>query len=240
MKRTKIFIIINISIIIGSIIFINYLGNKINDKFLEYSEIEATRIVKYIVNEVAAKEVFNDIDMNKLLNTTKNTEDEIKSIEFNTIEVNKILSKITNSIHKMFVEFEKGNSNIIDLSNNLLTNSKIKDYKNGIIFEVPIGLASNNFILSNFGPKIPIKLSITGEIESSISTSVVEYGINNALITLYINIQVSEQILMPFKTKRITINQKIPVSISLINGKIPNYYLNGMNNNSTLYNLPIQ
>jgi len=240
MKKTKLFIIVNILIVITSITFINYLGKKINDKFLEYSEIEATRIVKYIVNEVANTEVFNNFDMNKLLETTKNKEDEIKSVEFNAIEVNKILSKITNNIHDMFEEFEKGNSTIIDLSNNLLTNTKIKDYKNGIIFEVPVGIASNNFILSNFGPKIPVKLSITGEIESNISTSVVEYGINNALITMYINIQVSEQILMPFKTKKITISQKIPISISIINGKIPNYYLNGMNNSSALYNLPIQ
>jgi len=240
MKKTKIFIIANIIIVIATIYFINYLSSKINDNFIEYAEIEATKITKYVVNQVAVKEVFNGVNMNSLISTTRNNDDEIKSIDFNSTEVNKLLAKVTTSIHEMFKDFENGTSDILDLSHNLLTNASIKDYRGGIIFEVPIGIASNNFILANLGPKIPIKLSITGEIESNISTSVVEYGINSALITLYINIQVSEQILMPFITKKITINQKIPLSISIINGKIPNYYLNGINSNSPLYNLPIQ
>ena len=240
MSKNRLFIFVNILILIGSLFLIGYIGNKIDERFLEYAEIEATKIAKYIVNKATSKEMLKNINVNTMITTTKNKEEEIKSIEFNPIEVNALLEKITSDIHVMFKEFENGTSNIIDLSENILTNTKIKGYKGGIVFEIPLGLATNNFILSNFGPKIPIKLSITGEIESNISTSVVEYGINNALITMYINIHVSEQILMPFKTKRITINQKIPIAISIVNGKVPNYYIGGMNTNSLLYNLPVE
>ena len=240
MDKNKVFIVFNILLIVSVFIFIKYIGNKINDKFLAFAEIEATKIAKYIVNYATSDEMLEDFSEKKYFVTNKNADDEIKSIEFNAIEVNKILNKVTSNILELFIELERGESRIIDLSRNILINSKIKGYKKGIIFEIPTGLSSNNFILSNLGPAIPIKLSITGEIESYISTTVVEYGINNALITVYININVSEQIMMPFMTKKITISQQIPISMNIMNGKIPNYYNNSMGNNSPLYNLPVQ
>ncbi len=237
-RKIKLFIIINILIIALSFFFINYLGKTLNDRIIHYSEIEAEKIAKYIVNYAVKEEVITKLN-NNFISISKDKNGDTSMIEFNSAIVNQLLIDVTNSVLELFKDIENGKTNILDLSNNLLTNTKINDYKEGIIIEVPVGLATNNFILSNLGPKIPVRLSITGEIESFVTTSVVEYGINNALVTTFIHIAVSEEILMPLGGKKITITSQIPISINMIAGKVPSYYLGGRTNSSALYNLPV-
>ena len=64
------------------------------------------------------------------------------------------------------------------------------------------------------------------------------YGINNSVITVYVNIKVNEQVLLPLSTKRNTVSNDIPIAIKVIQGNIPNYYFNGVESNSSLYNMP--
>ena len=124
---------------------------------------------------------------------------------------------------------------ISKIDSDILINNNKSNSIDGIVLEIPSGIVTNNFLLSSFGPNIPIKISLTGEFESCISTSVEEYGINNALISIYVDIRVTEQITLPFISKKILIENKIPISVNVINGKIPNYYLNGFEKTSTVY-----
>lgn len=209
-----------------------------NSKIEEFSLIEAEKIAKYVVNYAVEESLLEDNSLEELYTAYKNDDDEINLIDFKSYKVNIVLNKITERVLELFQELESGKSSILQLDRNLIQNSKIVNYKNGLIIEVPTTIISNNVLFQNLGPKIPIKLSLTGEIESAFSTSVTEYGINNALITTNVDISVSEQILMPFTTKKITINNKIPISISIVNGKVPSYYGGTFNTTSTLLQLP--
>ena len=133
----------------------------------------------------------------------------------------------------MFNMLEYGDLSKINIRENILsTNVNTKD---GIVLEVPSGIIFDNYLISSLGPKIPVKISLTGEFESFVSTDVKEYGINNAMVTIYINIKASEQITLPFISKRIVVENKIPIFMSLVNGTIPNYYIDGFTRNSNLY-----
>ena len=50
--------------------------------------------------------------------------------------------------------------------------------------------------------------------------------------------QLSEQLILPFVTDKITIDTTIPVALKLIQGTVPNYYLNGLQNSPAI-TLPI-
>ena len=63
----------------------------------------------------------------------------------------------------------------------------------------------------------------------------IEYGINNAMVTVYVNIKVSEEIVLPFSSEKITVQNKFPIFMSLVNGNIPNYYIGGFSKNSNIY-----
>ena len=237
-KKIRYLTFISIILIVISIVFINYMGRKLNDNIIHVATVEATKIAKYVVNHVINEELAKG--MESLIETVKNKDGDIIMINFDTTKVNTLLNNVTNRILTLFKELEEGNSDMLDLSRNLLTNLEIKDYKEGIILEVPAGLSLNNFIFSNLGPKIPVRLALTGELESYVTNSIEEYGINNSLLTTFINIAVSQEVLMPLGGKKITIVNKIPISINMINGKVPPYYLGGRLGSSSNYNLNVE
>ena len=60
-----------------------------------------------------------------------------------------------------------------------------------------------NAFLSNLGPKILVKINLIGNVVSSVETKVRNYGINSALIEIYANIEVTEEVIIPFQKERI-------------------------------------
>ena len=91
-----------------------------------------------------------------------------------------------------------------------------------IIHDVPI--------LVGIGPKVPFKLDILGNVFTEILTNIKDYGINNSLIEMQLKIKINVQIILPFSSKNIIVENKIPLKTKIIQGKISEYYggvLNG-------------
>lgn len=216
---------------------IDFVGKNFSNKLIKYAEIEVGRIARYVVNYAVTTENIKNLKFNNLFIVGKNSNNEIQTVDFDPVVVNTVLNKITETVIEYFKAIEEGNLNIINLSDGFLINTEIDKLKQGIILEIPIGVITDNAILSNLGPKIPVKLSLVGEIESELETEVKYYGINNALITVYANIKVSEQIYMPIATGSIVINQKIPIAMKLIQGIVPNTYFGNLDNYSASNNI---
>ena len=143
-------------------------------------------------------------------------------INYNSYEVNRLLREITYNIENSFKELEQGN---IDALNSSLSRNDNNLLKKGTIGSVPLGIIFDNPILNNIGPYIDIKFTYLGDIKSNIETSVKPYGINNALISLSVFVEVSNQITLPLVTERVTISNEIPISINIIEGKVPEGYI---------------
>ena len=229
--KTKL-LITNITIILMTFINIFMINYKTKDKIYDYSYMIASKITKYVVNNAYVREQVNYY-AGDIYDIIKDESNEIKNIVYDSGVLNDLINSITDRVYNMFNMLEYGDLSRINIRENILT-SGIND-KDGIVIEVPSGIIMNNYLFSNLGPRIPVKLSLTGEFESYITTDVEEYGINNAMVTIYINIKVSEQITMPFINNKITVENKIPIFMSLVNGKIPNYYIGGFSKNSNLY-----
>ena len=75
---------------------------------------------------------------------------------------------------------------------------------------------------------------------SQVNAEEYEAYFENALIEVNIVLELTEQVILPFITNKIKIETTIPVALKLIQGSVPNYYLNGINQNSTSLSLPIE
>lgn len=238
LKKSHILIITIIVILISTIFIVNKVGNIINIKLMQYAEVEANKVSKTIINYAVNDIVMNDLKTDALFTTMQNKNGDIQAIDFDTGNVNQLLNDISQNILKYFRLLEKGDTEDIDFVKRILPGShKIED---GIIMEIPTGLVTGNSLLSNIGPKVPVKISMVGELESNVSTKVDKYGINNAIITVNVNIHVSEQVILPLHSKKITISNQIPIAMKVIQGIVPNYYLGGLNANSNLFSLPTE
>ena len=192
----------------------------------KYGSLEAKKFSSIIINDAIDKYITNQIDIDNLFLITNDSSGEIKSIDFNTGLINKYLTNATKSIQKNLKYIEKGDIQKVEYKANLLDTYNEDDLKNGVIYYLNSGFIFNNPIFANFGSQIPIKIALTGEVVSNVSTELTNYGINNALIKVYVNITITEQVILPYFDKQIELETKVPVALKLVNGSVPSYYGN--------------
>ncbi len=208
--------------IISSFFVISYFGKKANKVLLPIAISDTRKIITLIINSSITRGITNNMNTDNLFEIIKNNNDEIQMIDYNTMEVTKILNQITYNIQYSLRQIESGNiesfnDTLKDYDNNLL--------KEGIIAEIPFGVIFDNPILNNIFPKVKLKLNIIGDVISNIETEIKPYGINNALIEVKVHLEVSSQINLPFISERVTIPNTIPISMKIINGTVPEAYI---------------
>ena len=218
--KKNIFIATLIMCVIITIIVLKIISIRVSPILMNYAELETKKLSSIVINRAVNKQLANGMNIDEMFNIIKNDNGEIATIDFNPAIVNKVLNTTTNVVLINLKAIEEGNIDFIELPDILISNDKDK-LKNGIIYEIPLGTITNSGFLSNLGPKIPIKLNIIGSVESNVKTNIKEYGINNALVEIYIRISVTEQINVPFISKRVTVTSDIPVALKVIQGSVP-------------------
>lgn len=223
-------VLILLFIILGIYFSLKLLSNKITPILLNYAENETRRIANIIVSKAVDSEILEIIDDNFFLITKENGE--IKSIDFDPVKLNNFLTKIIDKVQTNLKLLEHGEVDKLDLDNSELIYYDKEKLKEGIFYEIPMGVIFNNPFLNNLGPKVPVKLTLMGEVISNLETKITNYGINNALIETSINLKLTEKVLLPISSKSINVEYNIPLSIKMIQGSIPNYYFNGLESKS--------
>lgn len=226
-KKRNILIILLVLIIICVIYILNLFNKKALPLFIEYSTIETKKIASLIITSTITEEVANNTTIDDLFITLKDNNGNIKSIDFKSSEVNKLLVRASKLVEQNLNYLETGNIDKLNLSEKTLKNYNSDKIKNGIIFEIPSGIILNNSILYNILPKIPVRLETMGNIICRLNTDIKSYGINNALIKISIDVIVDIKILLPFTSQMNTFTINIPIIIKMIQGNIPSYYFNG-------------
>lgn len=216
MKKHKfsIVIILFLIIFILAIMIVKVVSDKIAPLVMDYSISEMKRITSIIINRSINSDILNKIDMNKLFIITKGDNDEVMTISLDSIIVNKITDNISDACEDNLRLMEEG---------------KYQELKNKFnigeeYFLVPSGIISKNTLLNSIGPKIPINLKMIGNVTSGLKTEVKEYGINNSLITISVEITVEMMVILPFSSDYVSITNLVPISIKLIQGKVPQIY----------------
>lgn len=237
-KKNKIIntiIIILIFLALFIIIFINYYSNKSKDVLMAYAESETRKLTILVINKAITKQM-SDSWANDIFDVVYNDKGEIILIDFNSQNTAKILSTMTSLIELNLRAIEEGKIDMLELPNNSLESYDMDLLEKGIITYIPFGIATGSSLLYNLGPKIPVKLSLLGDVITGFSTDVTEYGINNALIKLMIDVKVDTRIILPIISEEITINANIPIAMKVVQGKIPDYYMNGFTSRSNISN----
>ena len=204
-KKNNIFVLIFLVFITDLILF-NIFGNKLSFNISKMTKVKIEEISKYYMNSVIKKYLNIDTTNYIKLNFVNNN---IVSIDINNNESNKLLKNVINDLENVVRDIEKGNIN--DYSNlEFIYGDKC------LILLVPLGTAFNNSLLYDIGPKIPVKVSFLENVDAYLDVSVDEYGINNALIKLYININMEQVIEMPIDKDRTIIEYRFLIASSEI------------------------
>lgn len=229
-KKIDIVIMTIILIILSTIILIKKIGQEITPVLMEYAESKATNTATLMITQAVNDKVFSVMDIEDIFVTQKDNEGKITNVDFNPITVNKLLNMITNYVQEYIEKVESGDIDSLGVSDTIFSNYDMKKLKQGIIYEIPSGVVFNNSLLSNLGPKIPVKMSLVSDVISDLKTNVTNYGINNALIEVIVHVEVKIQVVLPFASKTVKAETNIPIALKMIQGSVPNlYYPTGTN-----------
>ncbi|MBQ3021441.1 MAG: sporulation protein YunB [Bacilli bacterium] len=218
------FIIVIIFVLFFDIVIFN-LFNRLSDNIYFIVRTKIEEVTKYYLNDTIKKYLNVEVNDYIYVNMVNNN---IVSIDINNELSNKLLFQIINDLEKNIKLIESGEVNDYH-------NLEMIKCDNGIVLYVPIGVAFNNAVFANLGPKIPIKVNFLENVDAYVNVEVESYGINNSLINLYINISIEEVLEMPIDKERNKIEYKFLIASKLISGKVPNLY-GGVNSNSSIVN----
>ena len=218
-KGIILFVILAVAIFLST----KYFGKLIEKKMSVYVFEEVDRVTKMIVREVLDEEFLNSLDIKDLYKLDFQ-EDSFKVIDYDVVKVNKILGIVNNNVSKRLNDLDCGNVGLIYEGTSFVKYSK--GDKHGIALNVPLGVLFSNPVLVSVGPKVPIRVLLSGQVESDLITSIRQYGINNILLEIKVKVVVSEKVVFPFSSKYIDVDFEFPLILELISGKVPENYLN--------------
>ena len=228
MKKKRLFTISLYILLVAFIAasFVIYYFNKLlSPALIRSASSNVERITSVVVSNCVRKYLSSDGVNLQLVEIIRNEDDKIELIRYNTSNVNKISMDISDLVledinYMVLGEFEKINFVLPNVTEQYYT-----EISDGIVLGISIGNIFNNNFLASVGPKIPLKLNLISNIEVEVKNSITEYGMNNALMEVYIEIKVTPVIVMPFLSKEIVVVEKIPLVTELIQGEIPDSYL---------------
>lgn len=191
-KNIKIKIKLRIKIIIILIIII-YFGFVIGEFLLD-------RLLVYAKQEAANKAINN---INEIIN-----DDFIKSLDFeNIIDENKTFVN-TISINKIIKEANK------HLKDNINTNNVEKLF-------IPIKAIFSEMLYEKDGAGFYIKSLPVSSYETDIVISVDDFGLNNSVISVYLDVKINIEILFPLNKINDEVSSKLLLTMIIVEGKVP-------------------
>ena len=216
MKRKWLKLLITfILLIIFTFIILVFLSNKVMPFYMNYSEAEMKRVVTTVINKSVTEEVTNQLEVDSLFVLKKENDNTI-IVDFDPVIVNRVMSKISDVVYN--------NLKLISKKDKLTLEKYNLDES---YFYIPSGIIFNTTMLNNIGPRIPIDLEIISSVNPNLKTEVTEYGINNSLIEVYINVIVDVKMILPMYANTMQIVVVLPLAVKLIQGEVPKYYQRG-------------
>ena len=195
--KRKYYILITflISLFLFIIIFSLY-SKKLNPKLNDYIDfLVKDEIYKKVIK---SNNFITNEEVNDILYIDKNNSNEIVYLDYDIDKTYKLLNKYIDSLKK--------------------DNSKSK------ILTVPFFIASDNIIISSLGPKVKFKYEIIDNVKGKIKTKVTDFGVNNALVEMYFELEIGYLVVIPMNKKESVLKTEILISSKVINGKVPTFY----------------
>lgn len=173
----------------------------INPSLELQSKSVARALAEKSSNEACQKAIEN-VTYEDLCNIERDSNGNIKLMNLNVININKIMTQIA-----------------LDMNKNL------KNERNGEI-SISIGSVSGNKLLAGKGPAIKVRVEILGDIQTSIKSELKSAGINQTLHKIYMNVECELCVTSPYKDVTENISTEVLLAEAVIVGEIPETYYN--------------
>ncbi|RFU68166.1 sporulation protein YunB [Peribacillus saganii] len=203
--------------VLSSLISLWVIDESIEPVLMEVATSEIKRVSAQVINESIDENISEQIDMDEFIIIHGKNENGTPIISFNPKLYNSIRAETIKDIEKK-LGIDQGNH----IYESKGTNDQ--DHLNTEVYYIPLGVVTGNSLLSNFGPRIPIEMSLIGNVESEFKTKYTDAGINNGFLELFVNFKVNLQIVIPTYSEEAPVEHTVKIGDIFIPGSVPDYY----------------
>ncbi|MDO5780459.1 MAG: sporulation protein YunB [Clostridium sp.] len=201
-------LIIVLIIIIAFNLIIYIFGKRILPVVLNIGEVKIKSEAIKIMNEESVNVYSENFKYDDIINIEKDADGNITMIRSDTVKQNYLASQVVLKCDERLSELE-------DLG-----------------VKIPLGYLTNNVMFYNMGPKITVKMQQVGNITTSYESEFQSAGINQTRHKIYLNLTTTMRVIVPFNSREVEVTCQIPVSDTIIVGKIPETAINMNGSNS--------
>ena len=184
----------------------------------EYGQMEIERFNQLVISH----SYFTDQKQyDELVIIDRNEENEIAVLDFDMVKVSQLANRIVLDIENIYSQIENGTYQAQDESYYQRRMEEVS--QTGIIASLSLNTL---FHLPSFLmlPSIPLTYKHLSSVGSSISKKIENYGVNNVMIELSIDIKMNIAMIYPFFEQYHTQVISIPILLEIFQGQVPLVY----------------
>ncbi|MEN1969770.1 sporulation protein YunB [Lentibacillus sp. N15] len=204
----------------------------IKPTLMDVAESKTTEFATRGIN--AAVQFAGDYNFEDMTEFTQDNDGNITSWKFDSGAVNEINRYATDKVEEFFLRMNSGkvpDEETSDLDLEYGDTVEGKRTEDPTLVEIPLGQVTGNTVLANLGPKIPVNLEFTGNVKTDVVHEVEDFGINSAMVKIYIHVEGQVQTIIPFSSSVKDVSTDVYITSGVVIGKVPDYYGGGGNNN---------
>ncbi|MFL0164277.1 sporulation protein YunB [Candidatus Clostridium helianthi] len=192
------FIVLIIVIIVILNITLVFFDQRVMPSVTEIATIMAKSQTLDIINKKSVDILSKDFKYDEMVKIEKDNQGNIILIQADTGKLNYIAAELSTECNK-----------------------ELSDMKNNAI-KVPLGWMSDKSAFYNVGPKISVEIEPIGNISTSYESKFESAGINQTRHKIYLNVTAKIRLRLPLRNQDAEVSTQVPVSDTIIVGKIPN------------------
>ena len=210
------------------ILFIGY-SKFVSKRLIDIAHVKLNEFMDYFLSNKVNYDLFKGDNLKDIIVINKNSDGEILYVSYDMDKSYKVLDLVTKELENTINDLENGNVG---------NTQNIRGGKNGILLKFPMFIG-NNAIISNLGPKIYVPINFVGSILTNLKTKITDYGINNALVEIYVTVKLSTNIISPTSSKEMVIDYDALIASVVVNGRVPSVYGGIIQSKSSGLSIPI-
>ena len=226
---SKIIFVTIIFVILFTIFLLSKFVKQLDHSLVEISTNEIRRVTYRFITDEIDHSVFNNTNLEDILIINQNDDGEILYVDFNLEQAYLVLDQVSSVLTNSFLQLESGNVSVAYLD------SELSHELGSMVLSIPIGNSFSHFYFYNLGPKIPVRINFIGSVLTNLKTKVTNYGLNNALVELFVTIEFKTQIMSPFQMEEITLKYDAVIASMMIEGEVPSFYGGTIERESSIY-----
>ena len=201
-RKINIYLAIIITILMLFNLFFYIFDKRMLPTIIDMAEIKMESEAVSIINEESVAVYSESFKYDDIINIEKDEEGNISLVRADTVMQNYLASQVVLSCNERFKKYES------------------------VGVKIPIGYLTNSSFFYNIGPSITVKMRQIGKINTSYESIFESAGINQTRHKIYLNVDMKVRVIVPLKSRDVEVSCQIPVSDTIIVGKIPDTAIN--------------